>query len=139
MLALYGLFAYLTHRPYALYFVLGGAALFVFTLSANMLPNKWTSKKRAQLAWDEAVADMCAFLEARPDFPVPAQYAHPVVLDRMIRVLREGKAKDSAKAYSVMKKELKALNSAVKVSQQEYDEVVAIKPLFLVCNYQDEI
>ena len=38
-----------------------------------------------------------------------------------------------------MKKELKALNSSVKVSQSEYDEVVAIKPLFLVCDYQDEI
>ena len=139
LLALYGLFAYFTHRPYALYFVLGGAGLFLFTLSANMLPNKWTSRKRAQLAWDGAVADMRAFLAERPDFPVPAQYAHPVVLERMIRVLREGKAKDSAKAYAVMKKELKALNAAVKVSQQEYDEVTAIKPLFLVCEYQDEI
>ena len=137
--ALYGLFAWLSHRPYALYFVLGGGVLFLFTLSANMLPNKWTSKKQAQLGWDAAVADMRAFLSERPDFPVPAQYAHPIVLERMIRILREGKAKDAAKAYAVMKKELKALNSSTRVSQSEYDEVVTVKPLFLVCDYQDEI
>ena len=139
LIALYGLYAWLAHRPYALYCVLGGGALFLFTLSANMLPNKWTSKKQAQLGWDEAVANMKAFLAERPDFPVPAQYAHPVVLERMIRILREGKAKDTAKAYALMKKELKALNSTTRVTQSEHDEVVAVKPLFLVCDYQDDI
>ena len=139
LLALYGLYAWIAHKPYALYFVLGGGVLFVFTLSANMLPNKWTSKKQAQLGWDSAVAEMRAFLAERPDFPIPAQYAHPIVLERMIRILREGKAKDTAKAFAVMKKELKALNASTRVSQSEYDEVVTIKPLFLVCDYQDEI
>ena len=103
-----------------------------------MLPNRWNSKKRGQADWDAALNDMREYLADKPDFPVPAQYAHPVVLERMIRVLREGKAKTAAQAYTVMKKELKALNSSVKVSQSEYDEVVKIKPLFLVCDYQDE-
>ena len=70
---------------------------------------------------------------------MPAQYAHPIVLERMIRTLREGKAKTTAQAYTTMKKELKALNNTVKVSQSEYDEVVKIKPLFLVCEYQDTV
>ena len=135
----YGVYAWLSHRASATYFVLGGLALFFFALSANMLPNKWNSKKQGQKDWDEALDAMRDYLSAKPDFPVPAQYAHPIVLERMIRALREGKAKSAAQAYTVMKKELKALNSSVKVSQSEYDEVVAVKPLFLVCNYQDEI
>ena len=137
--ALYGVYALILHRTSATYFLLGGAALFFFVLSANMLPNKWNSKKQGQKDWDEALENMRAYLAERPDFPVPAQYAHPIVLERMIRVLREGRAKSVQQAYSVMKKELKALNSSVKVSQKEYDEVVRIKPLFLVCDYQDEI
>ncbi len=137
--ALYGVYAYLTHRPFALYFVLGAVVLIAFTLSANMLPNKWNSRKHAQAEWDEALANMRGYLAAQPGFSVPAQYAHPVVLERMIRVLREGKARDAAGAYAVMKKELKMLNSSVKVSQKEYDEVVTVKPLFLVCEYRDEV
>ena len=135
---LYGVYALVLHRTAATYFLLGGAALFFFTLSTNMLPNKWNSKKRGQEDWDAALQDMREYLAAKPDFPVPAQYAHPIVLDRMIRVIREGKAKTVPQSYTVMKKELKALNSSVKVSQQEHDEVVMIKPLFLVCDYQDE-
>ena len=45
----------------------------------------------------------------------------------------------AAEALAVMKEDLKALNSSVTVSQKEHDEVVRIKPLFLVCDYQDEI
>ena len=135
---IYGLYALYMHRTAATYFLLGGAALFFFALSANMLPNKWNSKKCGQADWDAALNDMREYLAEKPDFPVPAQYAHPIVLERMIRVVREGKAKTAAQAYTTMKKELKALNNTVKVSQSEYDEVVRIKPLFLVCDYKDE-
>ena len=136
---IYGVYALLMHRTAATYFLLGGAALFFFALSANMLPNRWNSKKRGQEDWDNALNDMREYLSEKPDFPVPAQYAHPIVLERMIRTLREGKAKTTAQAYTTMKKELKALNNTVKVSQSEYDEVVKIKPLFLVCEYQDTV
>ncbi|MBR1565668.1 MAG: ATPase P [Oscillospiraceae bacterium] len=137
--AIYGIYALTQHRTSATYFLLGAVALFFFALSSNMLPNKWNSKKRGQADWDDALNAMREYLAEKPDFPVPAQYAHPMVLERMIRVLREGKAKTAAQAYTTMKKELKALNSTVKVSQSEYDEVVKIKPLFLVCDYEDTI
>ncbi|MBR7073714.1 MAG: ATPase P [Oscillospiraceae bacterium] len=136
---IYGVYALYMRRTAATYFLLGGAALFFFALSANMLPNRWNSKKRGQEDWDTALNDMREYLSEKPDFPVPAQYAHPIVLERMIRTLREGKAKTTAQAYTTMKKELKALNNTVKVSQSEYDEVVKIKPLFLVCEYQDTV
>ena len=54
----------------------------------------------------------------------------------MIRIVREGKAADAEGALETVKKDLKALNSSVTVSQQEYDEVVTIKPLFIVSDYQ---
>ena len=57
----------------------------------------------------------------------------------MIRVIREGRAQSTDEAYRAMKADLKKLNNTVKVSQQEYDEVVAVKPLFLACDYADEL
>jgi len=71
-------------------------------------------------------------------FPLPAQYAHPATIDRMIRVIREGRAQTVAEAYEVMKKDLRAINSDVTVSQVEYDEITAIKPMFLLCGYREE-
>ena len=71
-------------------------------------------------------------------FPLPAQYAHPATIDRMIRVIREGRAQTVEEAYEVMKKDLQAINSDVTVPQIEYDEIVAIKPMFLLCGYREE-
>ena len=36
----------------------------------------------------------------------------------------------------VMKEDLRALNASVSVSQEEHDEVVEIKPMFLIRDYQ---
>lgn len=36
----------------------------------------------------------------------------------------------------MLKSDLKALNADVQVSQEEYDEVVAIKSMFLLSDYQ---
>ena len=135
-LALCGAYSLLTQRAYAVYFLLGGAALFLFTLSSNTLPSKWNSRKYAQSEWDAAVAALRDYLAARPDFPIPPQYAHPVVLERMLRVLREGRSEDADGALAIVKDDLRALNSSVTVSQREHDEVVTVKPLFLVCDYQ---
>ena len=55
---------------------------------------------------------------------------------RMIRILREGRAQSADEALEVLKSDLKALNADVQVSQEEYDEVVAIKSMFLLSDYQ---
>ena len=70
------------------------------------------------------------------DFPLPARYAHPIVLKRMQRAIEDGRAIWPSDALEVVKQDLKALNSSVEVDQEEYDEVVAIKALFLNENYQ---
>lgn len=137
--ALHGLFGLLSHDPKAVYFLLGGGAVFFFLLSGNLLPNRWNSRKLAQREWDAAVERSRTYISAQPDFPVPAQYAHPIVLERMIRLIRTGRAQTAAEAFGKMKEDLRALNSSVKVSQKEHDEVVAVKPMFLVCDYRDEL
>ena len=54
----------------------------------------------------------------------------------MIRILREGRAQTADEALEVLKNDLRALNASVQVEQEEYDEVVCIKPMFLLCGYQ---
>ena len=51
-------------------------------------------------------------------------------------IMKEGRARNIPEALQVLKKDLKALNSSVVVEKEEYDEVVAIKPMFLVMDYK---
>ena len=137
--AIFGVVRLFLHAPYGLYFIIGGAALFFMTLSANLFPNRWNSRRTSEKDWSDALTGMRQFLPSDNTFSVPVQYAHPVVLERMIRVIREGKTDSVPEALRIMKEELRAINSDVTVSQEEYNEVTAIKPLFLVCDYRDEI
>lgn len=116
----------------------GFAAIF-FVISTRVLPTGRNNRSYAARRWADAVAAQREALRGEEDFPVPPQYAHPVVLERMIRVLREGRASSAAEAYAVMKSDLRALNADVTVTQKEYDEVVTVKPMFLVCSYADEV
>jgi hypothetical protein len=56
----------------------------------------------------------------------------------MIRVIREGRAQTVEEAYDIMQNDLQAINSDVTVSQKEYDEITAIKPMFLLCGYRKD-
>lgn len=130
-------------NPLGLYLCLFGGAFILSVAASQILPTPNRNKKTVQRDWDEAVSLMTKYLhdfhgtvsQDRESFPVPAQYAHPVVLTRMVRVIREGRAEDLSSALAIVKQDLRALNKDVKVSQQEYDEVVTVKPMFLVCNY----
>jgi hypothetical protein len=117
-----------------IYFALFGlAAVFLFS-GAHVLPTARNNKTALTREWEQAQADLAAVLPK--DFPLPARYAHPVVLTRMIRVLREGRAQTADQALDVVKRDLKALTADVQVEQWEYDEVVAVKPMFLLSDYQ---
>ena len=117
-----------------IYFALFGfAAVFLFS-GAHVLPTAGNNKTALSREWEQAQADLAAVLPK--DFPLPARYAHPAVLTRMIRVLREGRAQTADRALEVVKQDLKALTADVQVEQWEYDEVVAIKPMFLLSDYQ---
>ncbi len=119
----------------AIYIVFFGFAI-IFTLAASrVLPNAQNNVEKVREANAGAITQMESALSGE-ELDVPARYAHPIVLDRMIRVIREGRAETAAEALDLVKKDLQALNSSVTVSQKEYDEVVEIKPMFLNCNYE---
>ena len=51
-------------------------------------------------------------------------------------ILREGRAQTVPESLERVKEDLKALNADVQVEQEEHDEVAAIKPMFLLSDYQ---
>ena len=130
----YGIISWRNGGDFGVYFALFGFAAIFFFSGAHVLPTAKNNKKAVARAWEEAQANLAHVLP--DDFPLPARYAHPVVLTRMIRILREGRAQSADEALEVLKSDLKALNADVQVSQEEYDEVVAIKSMFLLSDYQ---
>ena len=136
--AAYGLYAITNHvGNYGIYFALFGfAAIFLFS-SYNMLPtarnNHSAIMKRADRA-EQAAAD---YVKRYPNgaFPVPSYYAHPTVLKQMMDAIEEGRAVTVSEALEAVKARLKALNADVQVEQEEYDEVVLIKAMFLNHQY----
>ena len=132
--AVYGIIAWRRHEDFGMYFTLLGLAVVFLFSGTQVIPTMKNNRKSVTSAWENAQAAMAKVLPE--DFPLPARYAHPIVLDRMIRVLREGRAQSAPEALDVVKADLKALNADVQVTQEEYDEVVAIKSMFLVSDYQ---
>ncbi len=133
---IYGVYSLVVHAGFAMYFLLFGlAAIFLFS-SANVLPTARNNKKYIESHLQKAVEDMQDYINEYPDFPIPAWYAHPIVIKRMIDIIEEGRAVETDEALVVLKNDLKALNSSVAVEQEEYEEVVTIKPMFLVRDYQ---
>ena len=55
----------------------------------------------------------------------------------MIRSVREGRAETAYEALETVKTDLRNMNASVTVTQEIHDDVVDIKPLFLVCDYAD--
>ncbi len=133
---LYGIYSLLTHAGFGMYFLLFGlAAIFLFA-GANVLPTSKNNKKYIENQLERSIQQMEAYIQKYPDFPVPAHYAHPVVLKRMQDIMKDGRAQTIPEALTVLKDDLKALNSNVTVEKEEYDEIVAIKSMFLVMDYK---
>lgn len=130
-----GIYSFMIHNGFAVYFTLFGiAAIFTFA-GFSVLPTARNNRKSIMKSDEIAKVKMEAYISEYPGFPVPARYAHPIVLRRMLRAIRQGRADCKEQALEVIKKDLKALNSDVQVSQEEYDEVVAIKAMFLNAMY----
>ena len=112
-------------------------AIFLFS-SYNMLPTAHNNNNAIMKRADQADAAMAEYVKHYPNgsFPVPSCYAHPIVLKRMIDAVEEGQAVTTAEALDAVKARLQAVNADVQVEQEEYDEIVAIKALFLNHDYQ---
>ena len=137
--AAYGIHSLLTHTGnYGIYFALFGfAAIFLFS-SYNMMPTAQNNHKSIMKRAEKAEQAVEEYVKKYPggSFPVPAVYAHPVVLKRMIEAVEEGRAVTVPEALEAVKARLKAVNADVQVEQEEYDEIIQIKAMFLNHDYE---
>ena len=137
--AVYGLYSVFSHTgSYGVYFALFGfAAIFLFS-SYNMLPTAHNNNNAIMKRAEKAEAAMAEYVKHYPHgaFPVKSWYAHPIVLKQMMDAVEEGRAVTVPEALEAVKARLKSLNADVQVEQEEYDEVVVIKALFLNHDYQ---
>ena len=137
--AAYGLYAVTNHvGNYGIYFALFGfAAIFLFS-SYNMLPTARNNHSAIMKRADKAEAAMAEYVKHYPGgaFPVASYYAHPIVLKQMTDAIEEGRAVTVPEALDAVEARLKSLNADVQVEQEEYDEVVVIKAMFLNHDYQ---
>ena len=126
--AAYGLYAVTNHvGNYGIYFALFGfAAIFLFS-SYNMLPTARNNNNAIMKRADKAEAAMAEYVK---------HYAHPIVLKQMADAIEEGRAVTVPEALTAVENRLKSLNADVQVEQEEYDEVVVIKAMFLNHDYQ---
>ena len=134
--ALYGVYAIVTKAGFGIYFTLFGlAGVFLFA-SANVLPTGRNNRRYIERQWRDACDNMERFLKGYSNFPLPARYAHPVTLTRMIRAIEDARAVTGDESLRIVKEDLQTINSSVTVEQEEYDEIMAIKPMFLVEEYR---
>lgn len=131
----YGIYALVLRLGGAMYFVLFGMAAAILFSSENVLPLGKKNEAYAEQSLREAQNQMREYVAEYPDFPVPAHYAHPIVLRWMQDILAEDRAEDAAGALEILKEDLRKLNSSVTVDQETYEEIMAIKPLFLVMDH----
>ena len=137
--AAYGIHCLLSHTGnYGIYFALFGfAAIFLFS-SYNMMPTARNNRSAIMKRAERAEAAMAEYIKGYPggNFPVPSTYAHPVVLKQMRDAVEEGRAVTAAEALDAVKHRLQEVNADVQVEQEEYDEIVQIKAMFLNHDYQ---
>lgn len=133
---LYGMFSVYHEAGYTNYILIFGLSVIFFFVSANIFPTARKNKRDILIELEKVRNEMEVYIKEYPEFPVPFYYAHPIVIQRMIRIIEEGRTEDRQCAFELVKEDLKMLNSSVQVDQKEYDEVIAIKAMFLIENYE---
>ncbi|HIU25211.1 MAG TPA: ATPase P [Candidatus Copromorpha excrementigallinarum] len=133
---IYGIYSFFSRGWEGAYFVLFGLAAIFFFSGMSVLPTGRNNRKRIERRLRKAEEDMEKYLKDFSGFPIPARYAHPAVLGRMEEIIAEKRASSSEEALEILKDDLKRLNSNVQVEQEEYEEITAIKPMFLINRYR---
>ena len=111
------------------------AAVFLFG-GWRLLPTARNNNAAVLRGDKQARVQMQNYIDRFPAFPLPARYAHPIVLRRMQQAIAEGHALNVMEALEVVKADLQTINADMQVSQEEYAEISTIKPLFLNADYK---
>ena len=102
----------------------------------RLLPTARNNNAAVRRGDKQALVQMQNYIDRFPAFPLPARYAHPIVLRRMQQAIAEGHALNVMEALEVVKTDLQTMNADMQVSQEEYAEISTIKPLFLNADYK---
>ena len=133
---IYGIFALITHAGFGMYFLLFGlAAIFLFA-GANVLPTAKNNRTTIEKRRENAVHSMEDYIQKSSDFPLPACYAHPVVIKWMQDIVRTGRAQTAEEALQLLKEELQKVDARVRGEREEYDESIGMKPVMLGTKYE---
>lgn len=117
-----------------------GIVIVVAAYSRKVLPFGINNKKKMEKEWQDKLSELEKVLAEYPfnsgKFPLPARYSHPHTLARMIKIVREGRADSVDMALEALKEDLKKMDSSVTLDGKDYEEVITIKPMFMINNYQ---
>lgn len=136
--AAYGIYAVISEGigSFGLYFLLFGMAAIFFFSGMSALPTAANNRRRLDNALRDAENQMAEYTALYPGFPLPARYAHPVVLRMMEDIIANGRADSADDAMELLKQDLRSIDSSVRLERDEYEEVMAIKPMFLINEYR---
>ena len=133
----YGIYALVTKAGFGIYFLLFGLAAIFFFSSANVLPTARNNRRyvedRLKKATESDVSLHCRISEVSSSGVLCTSGS---TSKNRIDIIAQERTRCVAEALELLKQDLKAMNSSVELEQEEYDEVMAIRPMFLVKDYE---
>jgi len=131
---------FLRAGSYGPFMAFAGIVIVAAAYSRKVLPFGINNKKKMEKEWQDKLAEVDQALAAYPfnsgRFPVPARYSHPHTLARMIKIVRDGRADSVDTALEALKEDLKRMDSSVTLDGKDYEEVITIKPMFMINDYR---
>lgn len=135
----YGVYAIINKFGNSMYITIFGFAIIFFFSSVGVLPTQRYNKKVINDTYDAALKKVVEIANAYSEnLPIPKKYMHYATINRLINVIEEGRAETIKEAYEVFVSDLKKMNKDVSLYPDEYEEVMAVKPIFLVENYKED-
>lgn len=125
---------------YGPFMAFAGVVIVAAAFSRKVLPFGINNRKKMEKEWQDRQKEVEKVLADYPFhsgiFPIPARYAHPFTIARMIRIVREGRADSTDMALEALKEDLKRMDSSVTLDGKDYEEVITIKPMFMINDYK---
>lgn len=121
---------------FSIYFTIFGLALIFLFSGLSVMPTGRNNSAYIRKRYLKALAAQEEYAKGYgAALPLPAKYAHPASLTMMINIVKQGRAESADEAFELLKADLKAANADVEVTQEQFDLIMAVKPVFLLEEY----